>query len=166
MRRFRSKQEARRTGPSTVVGMWLRATLLDQRELARQLNTTLNNGKPGWNDDEPAVAEAMCEIAVREYFGGDYDVRAITSFVSRMRSRIHSVAAPGQLETEAVIRSALGETDVVIDDIKPLQKYVIRVSVLIQARLLLDWDEATIDQRIVEGERVAFERGWHPPLAA
>lgn len=166
MRRFQSKQEAPRMGPSTVVGGWLRATLLDQRELARRLNTALNNGKPGWNDDEPAVAEAMCELAVREYFGGDYDVRAITSFVSGMRSRIHSVAPPGQLETEAVIRSALGEADVVTDDIKPLQKYVIRNSVLIQARLLLGWDEATVDQRIAEGERVAFERGWNPPLAA
>jgi hypothetical protein len=166
MRRFRSKQEAPRTGPSTVVGAWLRATLLDQRELARRLNPALNKGKPGWNDDEPAVAEAMCEIAVREYFGGDYDVRAITSFVSGMRSRIHSVAPPGQLETEALIRSALGETDVVTDDIKPLQKFVIRISVLGLARILLDWDEATIDQRIVEGERVAFERGWNPPLAA
>jgi hypothetical protein len=165
MRRFRSKQEAPRTGPSTVVGMWLRATLLDQRELAKRLNPALNNGKPGWNDDEPAVVESLCEMVVREYFGDDYDVRAITSFVSQMRSRIHSVAPPGQLETEAVIRSALGETDVVTDDIKPLQKYVIRISVLGLIRILLGWDEATVDQRIVEGERMAFERGWNPPLA-
>jgi hypothetical protein len=166
MRRFRSKQGALAPGPSTVVGAWLRATLLDQRELARRLNSALNNGKPGWNDDEPAVVEAMCELAVREYFGGDYDVRAITLFVSGMRSRIHSVAPPGQLETEALIRSALGETDVVTDDIKPLQRYVIRGSVLGLARILLGWDEATVDQRIVEGERVAFARGWNPPLAA
>ena len=62
---------------------------------ARLLNPALNKGKPGWNDDEPAVAEATCELAVREYFGGDYDVRAITSFVSVMRFRIHSVAPLG-----------------------------------------------------------------------
>ena len=68
------------------------------------------------------------------------------------------------METEALIRSALGETDVVTDDIKPLRKLVIRASVLALARILLDWDEAAIDQRIVEGERVAFERGWNPPL--
>ena len=122
-------------GPSTVVGVRLRATLLDQRELTRQLNY----GKPGWNDDEPAVVEALCEIAVREYFGVDYDVRAITSFVSRMRSQIHSVAPPEQLATEALIRSALGETDVVTDDIKRLQKLVIRGSVATQVRLQLGW---------------------------
>jgi hypothetical protein len=34
--------------------------------------------------------EAACELAAREYFGGDYDVRAITSLVSQMRSKIHS----------------------------------------------------------------------------
>ena len=67
--RLRSGQEVP-AGPSTVVGKFLRAALLDQRELRRQLTTTLNNGKPGWNGDEPAVVEAACEIAVREYFGG------------------------------------------------------------------------------------------------
>jgi len=96
MLRFRSRQQAPGMGPSTVVGVWLRATLLDQRELTRQLNTTLNYGKPGWNDDQPAVVEALCEIAVREYFDVDYDVRAIAPFVSRMRSQIHSVAPPEQ----------------------------------------------------------------------
>ncbi len=29
----------------------------------------------------------------------------------------------------------------------------------------LSLDEAAIDQMIVEGERIAFENGWHPPLA-
>jgi hypothetical protein len=140
--------------------------LLNQRDLTKHLKTSLNYGKPGWNDDEPAVVEALCEIAVRQYFGVDYDVRAITSFVSQMRSQIHSVAPPEQLATEALIRSALGETDVATDDIKGGQKWVIQISVLTQVSLRLGWDEATVDQRIVEGERVAFERGWHPPLAA
>jgi hypothetical protein len=26
--------------------------------------------------------------------------------------------------------------------------------------------EADVTQLLVEGERIAFERGWHPPLAA
>jgi len=112
------------------------------------------------------VVEALCEIAVREYFDVDYDVRAITPFVSRMRSQIHSVAPPEQLATEALIRSALGETDVVTDDIKRLQKLLIRGSAATQVRLQLRWDEATVDQRIVEAERAAFERGWKPPPAA
>ena len=150
MRLFRSKGKAPDAGPSTVVGGWLRALLLDQRELTGQLTTTLNYGKPGWNDDEPAVVEALCEIAVREYFGADYDVRAITSFVSRMRSRVHSVEPPGQLAAEAVIRFSLGETDVVAGDVKRLEKLGIRIAVLAMARLLLGWDEATVDQRIVE----------------
>jgi hypothetical protein len=27
-------------------------------------------------------------------------------------------------------------------------------------------DEAAIDEMIVEGERLAFDEGWHPPLAS
>lgn len=162
---FRSKQTPT-SQPSTCVGRWLRAGLLDQRELRKQLNTTLNNGKPGWNDDEPAVVEAACEIAVRRFFGADYDVREITSFVSQVRSKIHSVEPPDQLRTEAMIRSALGESDVVTSDITAGQKFNIRVSVLGQAKLLLGLDAAAVDRLILEAERVAFERGWNPPLAA
>jgi hypothetical protein len=33
------------------------------------------------------------------------------------------------------------------------------------ACLKLGLGEAAIDQMIVEGERIAFEQGWHPPLA-
>jgi hypothetical protein len=147
------------------VGRWLRASLLNQNELRRQLTPTLNNGKSGWNDDEPAVVQAACELAVREYFGNDYDVRAITSFVSQMRAKIHSSEPPKQLDTEAVIRSALGETDVVTDDIKPGKKVAMQGLVLIQVTIHLGWDEVAVDRLIVEAERLAFERGWNPPLS-
>jgi hypothetical protein len=91
MRRLRTRRQKPAPGPSTAVGRWLRAGLLNQRELKDRLFRTLNSRKPtGWNDDEAAVVEAACELAAREYFGGDYDVRAITSLVSQMRSKIHS----------------------------------------------------------------------------
>jgi hypothetical protein len=166
MRRLRTRREKPVPGPSTVVGRWLRAALLDQQELREQLETALNNGKPtGWNDDEPAVVEAACELAVREYFGDDYDVRAVTSLVSGMRSRIHSNEPPEQLATEAVIRSALAEADVMTGDINPGQKLHIRGLVTIEVRIRLGWDEAAVDRLIVAAERIASERGWNPPLA-
>jgi hypothetical protein len=165
MRRLRSMPEEPASGPSTVVGRWLRAGLLNQRELRAKLDTALNNGKPGWNDDEPAVVEAACEIAAREYFGSDYDVRAITSLVSRLRSRFRSAEPPEQLVTEALIRSALGEADVVTADIEPVQKFRIRGWVTVEIRIRLGWDEAAVDQLIVAAEQMALERGWNPPRA-
>jgi hypothetical protein len=32
------------------------------------------------------------------------------------------------------------------------------------AAFLLELDEGSVDEIIVESERLAFERGWHPPL--
>jgi hypothetical protein len=145
------------------MGQWLRAALLNQVELRNQLNTSLNNGKPGWNEDEPAVMAAAAELAAREYFGDEYDVRAITEFVSRLRARIHSVQAPPQLEMEALIRSALGETDVVVSDIRADKKYTHRLKIVVQIKILLGWDEPKVDRVIVAAETKAIERGWNPP---
>ena len=93
-------------------------------------------------------------------------MRAVTSFVSRMRSRIHSAEPPEQLAAEAIIRSALGDADVVTGDITGAQKFSMHIPVLGEVRIRLGWDEATVDRVIAEAERVAFERGWNPPLAA
>jgi hypothetical protein len=150
-------------GPSTYIGQWLRAALLDQRGLRNRLLPTLNNGKPGWNNDEPAVLEAAFELAMRQYFGEDYDVRAITEFVTRMRAGIHSTQPPRQLEMEALIRSALGEADVATSDINSGKKYTMRLTALGQAKIQLGWDEAAVDKVLVEAEDIASARGWNPP---
>jgi hypothetical protein len=150
-------------GPSTYMGQWLRAALLNQVELRNRLNTTLNNGKPGWNEDEPAVVGVALVVAAREYFGDDYDVRAITEFVTHLRARIRSVEPHPRLETEAVIRSALGEADVITSDIHPRKKLSIQLRALVLIKILLGWDEPKVDQVIVAAETKAIERGWNPP---
>lgn len=136
-----------------------------QPELREQLGLTLNGGKTGWNDDEPAVVEAACELAVRRFFPQDYDVRAITAFVSELRAATGNDPPVEQLKTEAVIRSALGEADVATGDITPGQKYLMRGRVTGLAVGKLGLNEAGIDQLITDAERVAFGRGWRPPLA-
>jgi hypothetical protein len=150
-------------GPSTYMGQWLRAALLNQVDLRNRLNTSLNNGTPGWNEDEPAVVEMALELAAREYFGDDYDVRAITEFVTQLRARIRSVEPPPRLETEAVIRSALGEADIVTSDIHPPKKLSLQLRALVLIKILRAWDEPKVDRVIVAAETKAIERGWHPP---
>src|ERR1700728_132313 len=108
---FRSRKAAA-DEPRTVIGQVVRAVFLRDFALARQLGEKTNGGKDGWNFDEAALMEVTCELVVRRYFPGDVDVRAITAFVSEMREKIlRNGPAPGQLEVEAVIRTALGEDD-------------------------------------------------------
>jgi hypothetical protein len=154
------------SSPTTYVGRWLRATLLRQPELRERLRLTLNAGKKtGWNDDEPAVVEAACELVLRRLFAAPDDVRAITAFVSELRIATDDDPPLGKLKTEAVIRSALGEADVVTSNITPGQKYLTRYLVIVFAARKLDLDEAAIDRLIAESEQIALDRGWHPPLA-
>jgi hypothetical protein len=149
-------------GPRTYAGLWLRAGLRGENELRGQLAGRLNGGKDGWNYDEPAVVEAACELAARRYFPAGVDVREIAAIASDMRQKSKSL--PSQLKMEAVIRAALGETDVVIDDIKPPDLLHIRGAVVAYLFIILG-AKFSIDELISEAENIAFERGWKPPLA-
>lgn len=151
--------------PKTYVGLWLRAALLNQPELQKQLGVTLNGGKADWNYDEPAVVEAVCVLALRRRFPSGADPQAITAFVSGVRNRIHSETPPGQRETEAVIRFALGDPDVRVGHIPTLELLLAQYVTAAEACIQLGLDEAAINQMIIEGERVAWEQGWQPPLA-
>jgi len=151
--------------PRTCVGKWMLAGLLDRQEERRRFTKMLNNGKTGWNRDEPAVVEIAFHFAMRRLFAEPVDVRQITAFVRDMRSKVRTNEPPDELETEALIRQTLGEPDVVISDISPENRFRIRGATLVYAvkKLALDVDD--IRQLILESEQLAFERGWKPPLA-
>jgi hypothetical protein len=125
----------------------------------------LNNGKStGWNDDEPAVVGLVFELTVRRLFPESVDVREITAFVRDLRSRVHTTAPPDQLESEALIRDALGES-LDISGMRPLKIFTTRAAILAGAVLKIPLRESDVRQLILEGERIAFEQGWNPPLA-
>jgi hypothetical protein len=152
--------------PRTNAGKWLRAMYLGQWELRDSLRSTLNNGqKKGWNDDEPALVEAVCELSVRQYFGPDYDVRAVTDFVELLRAATKDNNPFPQLESEAVIRAALGEADIDLSGISRFALLGIRTLAGSLATDRMRFGEAEVDQLISEAEQITFERGWHPPLA-
>jgi hypothetical protein len=151
------------------MGLWLRASIMRDKELARQLGRQLNGGKHGWNKDEAGVAQAVCNLAADLYFGQDYDVRAITETVSTLRQatlKNSNSTTHGQLEMEAVIRHALGEVDVDIKGINAKVAFEIQVSVTVFFIWQLGFTEAQVDELIGKAEQAAFDRGWNPPLAA
>jgi hypothetical protein len=133
--------------------------------LRRQLAARLG-GESGWIYDEPAVIEAACELAVRRLWATGYDVRDITATVTFMRE-VNLEAGknpPGQLEMEAVIRAALGETDVDTSGIRPPAKMEIQGAVAGFAMRRLSLGQQEIDQLIDEAENITSRRGWNPPL--
>ncbi|HEY1919863.1 MAG TPA: hypothetical protein VGH27_30190 [Streptosporangiaceae bacterium] len=152
--------------PRTCVGQWLRAVLLRQQERGNALRLKLNGGhSTGWNEDEPAVAQAASELLLRQFFGSEYDVRAVTQFAGQLREATAGDNAISQLKAEAVIRSDLGESDVATSDIKRGEEFRIRMAAMALVTRRLETDAATLDPVLVDAERLAFERGWHPPLA-
>lgn len=154
-----------RAKPRTYVGQWLRAAFLRQQELRKELQVTLNGGKPGWNNDEPAVVEFACQIVLRQLFGNEYDASYITGFVDDLRAATEGDPPVDHLKAEMLIRDALGEAEIEVIDIDPGQKFVLRFMIAGTAAFLLDLDEAAVDEIITDSERIAFARGWKPPVA-
>lgn len=111
-----------------MVGMWTRALLMRESELRNKLTGQLNGGKKGWNRDEAGVMQAVCDLAVRWYFGPGYDVRAITEVAPFIREADQAAGKSphGQLEMEAVIRHSLGETDVDVSGINAQVAYEVQ----------------------------------------
>jgi hypothetical protein len=68
------------------------------------------------------------------------DAEAITAFDSSIRSRIHRTTPPGQHETEALIRAALGDPDVVIRNIPSLEVFQPQAAVAAAACVKLGLD--------------------------
>jgi hypothetical protein len=145
--------------PRTNVGQWLRATLLRQHELRDSLKDKLSGCKvKGWNDDERAVVQAACELAVGRFFGTSYDVRAVTTFAAELHEATAHDPRYDQLKTEAVVRSALGEQDVDTEGITAGQKYLIRGAVVTLVYGKLRLSEAELDRLITDAEKVAVKR--------
>lgn len=135
----------------------------------RELGAKLNGGKLGFNRGEAAVVHAACQLAVRRLWGAGYDVRDISAAVSFMReaSLAKGKTPPyGQLEMEAVIRSALGEADVDMSGMPRPLAYEIQIVALGYAALMLALSEPELVRLIRAAAQVAVERSWKPPLAA
>lgn len=152
--------------PNTNVGLWFRALLRGDSQVYRRLGPTLNRGEKGWNDDEPAVVEAACELATRQFFSTHTHV-SIADFVADTRRRIGAVQSPPLREDmEAIIRAALDSSAGVPNNIKRIELLNIRATVTANIVDILKLETTAIDQLITSAESAAESRGFSPPRAA
>jgi hypothetical protein len=162
---YRSWSESR-ARPRTNVGLWLQAILMRDHERRDALRTTLNRGRPGWNDDEPAVVGAVFEIVMRRLFGSENEVGSVTDFVDKVRTLLEGAPHVDRLKAEALIREATGEAGLNVNGINAAERYLSQGILAASGVFVMGIvDEAAVNEIIAEGERVAFERGWAPPLA-
>ena len=154
--------------PRTCEGQWLRAAMLDRRDERDRLVRTLNSGNAiGCNDDEPAVAEAAAELVAQRYFGPDEpDPGKVARLTDAMAAGLDEISRPlDRRDADAAIWSALGAPSPGFDALSPGDRHVLRSAVVTVASVVMELDEAAVDGLVREAERVAFERGFHPPLA-
>lgn len=149
--------------PQTVMGRFLAATSLSQRGVADELGKQIPAGKNGFfRDDEAAIAEKACGLAAEAYFGKDYNVRAVTEFARHLREVWIGDYKLGVIQFEAVLRAAMGETDVDLSGItRPALTNAQSVTASYICRLL-KMDEAAVNALMADAEAAVIARGWKP----
>lgn len=165
--------DAVRLGPRTVVGQWFRAMSLGMTEERDLLSHMLNGGKPGWNDDEPAVIQAASELAARRYFGPTASADQIATAAAQvveadrrgadLRGRAGSL--PDKTYVQAVLRHDTGDRPAGWDNIRPSVALHIRGAFIVFVVTALDI-VFELDTLIRDAEALAFARGLNPPRAA
>ena len=97
---------------------------------------------------------------MRRYFGLDYNVRDVTALASLLREIVGDDldSGVGVIEIEAVLRSALGETDVDVTGIKPAERFKVHCFAATMAVQQQGWSEREVHALIAEAEKCAAER--------
>jgi hypothetical protein len=152
------------TGPETVIGQWLHAILLGQRDRRDQLARRMANPKSDIADDL-AVAETACQLAVGRYFGPDCDVRAVTTFARQLREASGEDLGGGLLQTEAVIRAALGEPHIDLSGISSASRFRIHTVAVTFVSRSLRLDESAVGALLASAESDVIRLGRRPSLA-
>ena len=152
-----------RAKPRTYVGQFLRAMILRDKELQEEMRRNLNGGNPGWNSDEPAVVELVGQRILRLLFVKEDAAHSIAGFLDLLELAAGDPPIDRR-KTEMLVREMIGEPNAEAKDISRSQRFVLQGMMAPLAAFRLKLDEGSVDEIIVDSERLAFERGWHPAL--
>ncbi|HEY1622729.1 MAG TPA: hypothetical protein VGG16_02935 [Streptosporangiaceae bacterium] len=146
----------------------MRSGVFEDYQTRLYFTTRLNRGQYGWNQDEPAVVEAACALAVRRLFRMGYNAELVSHYVEEMFGRLETSGnqvPANRGQTQAIIQAGFWDPGAAISGLTPLRLMVMRGLVFIYACASLRMHERAVHRLIVEAERIAFEQGWNPPLA-
>jgi len=113
--------------------------------------------------DSNAVTRAAFQVAVHRLFSPDADLQEITKFVTDVHQAFGDDVPV--LETEALIRQALGE-DVPTSDIDPWSEMKGKTATLLGAADFLSWTQQDVDEVLAEAETIVKKNGFNPTIAS
>jgi hypothetical protein len=142
----------------TLAGELLRAVAVRDAPTMTELTKLLDGDD--WTDAEPVFAAGF-EIVVSQRFSPDQDVREISAWVRHAVAATNAQNVSPVLETEAVIRKALGER-VAVSDIPASMVNTIRLMVVAVLVRELEWSNSDIDAFVDRAEAWAMSRGARP----
>lgn len=152
--------------PKTNVGLWLEATLRRDDAEAERLLLTLNEGKQGWNDQEPGVVEAACDISVQRLFAMPPDSRMLNDFATE----IHRKTAPSDPLEILTVSNLEGAVRHSLDSSYPLaglsqqRETILRLTIVGECVRMLNLRPEENTELVVAAESLAIRRGYSPPL--
>ncbi|MFC1408976.1 hypothetical protein ACEZCY_06720 [Streptacidiphilus sp. N1-12] len=109
--------------------------------------------------DQAAMVEAIFEKLVRSVFAPGQDVHDIAEFVGLMVGRLSESNKVNRMDSEALIRVALGEQEVYLEGIGAVDSLQIKGYVAFMAAERLGMSETDIDRLVHETETDLYERG-------
>ncbi len=170
MRYKRLRANPAEVRPRTTIGFFLRANALDDQKTRDRFSSQLNGGQKGWNQDQPAVVQAACELPMTRLFERASHTSDVDHYVAELYSRWDVLPEPdrqgpvSQAVAVEVVRTALGESGD-LTSLNPLDLMVIRTVSVAVACASMGMSATQVEQLIAAAERIAFRRGWSPPLA-
>jgi len=131
-----------------------RAAVREDSETVDRLSEEI--GQDNWSAVAGRIA-AVFGLAVHRKFGSESDVRAITEFVADTRADIDEGEDIRPLEAEALIRAALGETELA-EGIPP--DVAVPTQVVLAIKILRDEHLSGKDVNELLGEAESLAQRW------
>jgi hypothetical protein len=139
------------------------ALVLGKVELRDQLVTQMPKGPV--RADDAAVVEQAGTLALKRYFGRDYELEAVTTFAAAVRDRWELPSGAGLMDLAAVMRVALGERDVDLSEIPAAVRAETHIFSVMAVSELCGWSETEVNHLVAKAETMTFKRGWTPHVA-
>jgi hypothetical protein len=142
-----------------VYGCLFLAILCNRTEEVAKYRALMQKLIPSGGLEQTAIAKHVFAQLISLRFSSDQPVREISEFVAAARGVMTHPELIGRLEAEALIRHALGEETVFVDDISYVQQSNVYSALSIRVILEQRLPEESVARLVVQAEKWAQARG-------
>jgi hypothetical protein len=110
------------------------------------------------------VVEPVGQRILRLLFVKEDAAQGIADFLDLLELAAAGDPPIDRRKEEMLVREMIGEPNAEAKNISRSQKLLLQTMMAPSAAFILELDGGSVDEIIVDSERLAFERGWHPAL--